>query len=76
VFYTYHYDLANRLIKSDYSNPTENLGMFSVFGTATGVKTTTGGTLQNTIACDANGNFMNMNRNMGANQTAKNLSFL
>jgi len=50
--------------------------MFSVFGTATGVKTTTGGTLQNTIACDANGNFMNMNRNMGANQTAKNLSFL
>jgi len=30
VYYTNHYDRANRLIKSDYSNPTENLGMFSV----------------------------------------------
>lgn len=75
VHYTYHYDRANRLVKSDYSNPTENRGMFSVFGLATGVKTATGDFKDNTIAYDANSNFLNMNRNMGANQSAKNLSY-
>jgi hypothetical protein len=72
---TYHYDRANRLVKSDYSNPTENRGMFSLFGLASGVKTTTGDFKDNTIAYDANGNFLNMNRNMGATQSAKNLSY-
>jgi hypothetical protein len=34
VHYTYHYDRANRLVKSEYTNLAGNNGMFSVFGTA------------------------------------------